>query len=108
MEKLMKRHGRENYFVISEGILTYDEKHQPTCHRPSTQAELRKFRFSRLGLKGQALDEALRTSLAEAMTPSGNQPDSAGPPIPAGFTYLGQFLDHDLTLDKTAPRLART
>ena len=22
--------------------------------------------------------------------------------IPAGFTYLGQFLDHDLTFDKSA------
>ena len=27
--------------------------------------------------------------------------DAAGdnPAIPAGFTYLGQFIDHDITLD---------
>lgn len=25
--------------------------------------------------------------------------------IPAGFTYLGQFTDHDLTFDKTAVAL---
>ena len=23
--------------------------------------------------------------------------------IPSGFTYLGQFIDHDLTMDKTKP-----
>jgi heme peroxidase len=43
--------------------------------------------------------------LAEAMTADGAQPDSADPPIPAGFTYLGQFIDHDLTMDKTAKAL---
>ena len=25
--------------------------------------------------------------------------------IPAGFTYLGQFIDHDLTFDKTSAML---
>ena len=25
--------------------------------------------------------------------------------IPAGFTYLGQFIDHDLTMDKTGKPL---
>jgi hypothetical protein len=34
-----------------------------------------------------------------------NGPDSAGPAIPAGFTYLGQFIDHDLTMDRTAQAL---
>ena len=29
----------------------------------------------------------------------------AGSPIPAGFTYLGQFVDHDLTFDKTTVAL---
>ena len=29
-------------------------------------------------------------------------------PIPAGFTYLGQFIDHDLTFDKTTVMLGRT
>ena len=35
-------------------------------------------------------------------TPS---PDSANPGIPSGFTYLGQFVDHDLTMDNTAAAL---
>lgn len=101
----MKRHIRDNYFVVGEGIFTYDENYQPVCHRPSTEAELRKFRFSRMGPKGQPVDEPLRKALAEAMTAAGRQPDSSAPTIPAGFTYLGQFIDHDLTLDKTARSL---
>jgi Animal haem peroxidase len=103
----MKRHIRENYFVVGEGILTYDDKHQAVCERPSTEAELRKFRFSRMGPKGQALDEVLRKALADAMTAAGNQPDSAEAAVPAGFTYLGQFIDHDLTMDKTRTTLGQ-
>lgn len=30
------------------------------------------------------------------------QPISANLPVLAGFTYLGQFIDHDLTLDRTS------
>lgn len=63
------------------------------------------FRFSRFGEKGVQLDEALRVKLAEAMTTGtgGADPDSGEPgtSVPAGFTYLGQFVDHDLTLDRT-------
>lgn len=101
----MKRHNRDNFFVVGEGILTYDDKHQPVTQPASTLAELRKFRFSRLGPKGSPLDETLRIAVAEAMTAAGGQPDSAAPPIPAGFTYLGQFVDHDLTRDNTARSL---
>jgi len=101
----MKRHVRDNYFVVGEGILTRDDKHKHICQRPSTEAELRKFRFSRLGPKGQAISQELRKALAEAMTTAQNQPDSDSPKIPAGFTYLGQFIDHDLTFDKTARAL---
>jgi hypothetical protein len=97
---------RDNFFVVGEGILTTDERGKPITERPSTTADLRKFRFSRLGPPGVpdpaengAQEEALNTALAQAMvaTPS---PDSDG--IPAGFTYLGQFVDHDLTMDATA------
>ena len=56
-------------------------------------------------LSRSTLDEDARKALAEAMTADGAQPDSADPPIPAGFTYLGQFIDHDLTMDKTAKAL---
>jgi hypothetical protein len=102
---MMKRHIREDYYVVGEGILGFDEKKKPVCRRPSTIAETRKFRFSRLGEQGEPVDDALRMALATAMTSGANQPDSSGPPIPAGFTYLGQFIDHDLTLDNTAAAL---
>ncbi len=99
----MKRHFRDNYFIIGEGILTYDRQHRAMCERPSTEAEVRKFRFSRMGPKGQAPDEALRLALAKAMTANTEQQDD--PTVPAGFTYLGQFIDHDLTFDKTQAAL---
>lgn len=102
----MKRHIRDNYFVVGEGILAFED-YQPVCHRPSTEAELRKFRFSRMGPKGQPVDEPLRKALAEAMTAAGRQPDSSAPTIAAGFTYLGQFIDHDLTRDNTAVSLGQ-
>lgn len=101
----MKRHIRDNFYVVGEGILTFDEKYQPACQIPSTIAALRKFRFSRMGPKGTLTDEQLRIAVAEAMTAEGRQQDSAGPAIPAGFTYLGQFVDHDLTMDNTAASL---
>src|SRR5690606_3871892 len=50
----------------------------------------------------EVADQKLQ-ALAEAMLDSdpggaaGNNPD-----IPAGFTYLGQFVDHDITLDLTS------
>lgn len=99
----MKRHFRDNYFIVGEGILTFDGLHRAVCERPSTEAEIRKFRFSRMGPRGQAPDEALRLALASAMTAARAQQDD--PNVPAGFTYLGQFIDHDLTFDRTQAAL---
>lgn len=98
----MPRHMRDNYYVVGEGVLTSDQQGRPICQRPSTAASLRKFRFSRLGPKGELVEGDLPGKLAAAMTPDAAQPDSANPSIPAGFTYLAQLVDHDLTLDKTA------
>ncbi|MEU8231550.1 heme peroxidase family protein [Actinoplanes sp. NPDC048967] len=104
----MKRHMRENYYVVGEGILTTDGK-SGVCERPSTEASLRKFRFSRLLPKGGTIDATVLEKVATAMTVAPTapavQPVSADPPVPAGFTYLGQFVDHDLTLDNTATAL---
>jgi hypothetical protein len=52
-----------------------------------------------------ASDDAL-ADLAKAMADTllpNNEPDPKGdnPNIPAGYTYLGQFIDHDITLDTT-------
>jgi hypothetical protein len=49
-------------------------------------------------------DDAL-AELADSMKDgtAGENPDPGGdnPEIPAGYTYLGQFVDHDITLDTT-------
>ena len=54
-------------------------------------------------LEPLAVDEAPLKELADAMKDA-NPGDTAGnnTKIPAGFTYLGQFVDHDITLDLTS------
>lgn len=43
------------------------------------------------------------TKLGEAMNdPSPETPQGDNDRVPAGYTYLGQFIDHDITLDTTA------
>jgi hypothetical protein len=104
----VKRHAQDNYYVIGEGLWTLDDAQHPTCMCPVSAAEVRMFRFSRLGPMGEPTDPALNQDLAKAMTISSSQPDADGAdPIPAGFTYLGQFVDHDLTLDATAVALGQ-
>ncbi|MGD9729071.1 MAG: heme peroxidase family protein [Nitrospiraceae bacterium] len=55
------------------------------------------------GLKGLEAEDAALQELANAMKDA-NPGDPAGNNgnIPAGFTYLGQFVDHDITLDLTS------
>jgi Animal haem peroxidase len=110
----MKRHGRASYYVVGEGVLTADQNGNPIVTPPSDQDELRQFRFSRLGPQNEPVDDAQRQvaeALANAMTGPTDDPDSGlgpvAPPVPAGFTYLGQFVDHDLTLDATADQLGQ-
>jgi hypothetical protein len=69
-------------------------------NRPATLIERqRSFRFSEI-VAGTtpAPSDALLEALAQAMTAAGTEIDSY---IPAGFTYLGQFVYHDLTHDVT-------
>ena len=49
----------------------------------------------------QASDAKLQ-ALAEAMLDSDPTDSTLDSKIPAGFTYLGQFIDHDITLDLTS------
>jgi hypothetical protein len=58
------------------------------------------FRFSRVGPRGTPLAPALVRKLALAMVVGGG-PDGGPHGVPAGYTYLGQFIDHDLTMDRT-------
>ncbi|UUZ73878.1 hypothetical protein LP415_13400 [Polaromonas sp. P1(28)-8] len=101
----MKRHIRDSYYIVGEGTVHCDPKGKPvTDPKPGDVPEMRKFRFSRMGPKGAVVNRTIVEGLAQAMTAEDGG-DSAGPAIPAGFTYLGQFIDHDLTMDKTAAAL---
>ena len=95
----MERHGSESYFVIGEGFLG-DSRGGRQLALTAAGATVPPFRFSRLGPKGAGKQLGLpnRTKIADAMTVDNLAPGQ----IPAGFTYLGQFLDHDLTFDKSA------
>jgi hypothetical protein len=100
----MEKHGSESYYVIGEGLLgeSIGGRDTPVV---ATVAGVTAppFRFSRLGPPGtgRQLGAANRRRIANAMVGRG----SAAGPIPAGFTYLGQFIDHDLTFDKTTVML---
>jgi hypothetical protein len=102
----MVRHGRDSFFIVSEGILTSEPaaetKARSEAAIPAPQlseaTELRQFRFSRIGPQGSPASMELVTAMSETITAVA--PDRDGE-IPAGFTYLGQFIDHDLTMDKT-------
>ncbi len=94
-----QHHGSENYFVVGEGLL--GESLGGRARTPSVAVEpaVPQFRCSRMGPKGtgKQLGEPNRARIAEAMTAD----VLADGQMAAGFTYLGQFLDHDLTFDKT-------
>ena len=97
----MDRHGSESYFVLGEGLLgeSVGGRQETLAVAPATPP----FRFSRMGPSGirRQLAVPSRRRLAQAMV-SGAEVASQ---IPAGFTYLGQFVDHDLTFDKTTVTL---
>ncbi len=97
----MDRHGSESYFVLGEGLLgeSVGGRQETLEVAPATPP----FRFSRMGPSGVGRQLAVpsRRKLAQAMV-SGAELASQ---IPAGFTYLGQFVDHDLTFDKTSVTL---
>ena len=102
----MERHGSETYYVIGEGLLGEARGGRDVVALPAparTAAPLTAappFRFSRLGPKGSGkqLGRPNRLKIAQAMTHDNLSPGQ----IPAGYTYLGQFIDHDLTFDKSS------
>ena len=95
----MEHHGSESYFVIGEGLLAETVGGRDRTLARTVEAAAPPFRFSRMGPNGTGhqLGDAVRKKLGNAMAVGGGGPSL----IPAGFTYLGQFLDHDLTFDKT-------
>lgn len=97
----MDRHGSESYFVLDEGLLAETVGGRERALAASVEAAAPPFRFRRLGPRGDQLGDPALRRLANAMTDGGRR---AGR-IPAGYTYLGQFVDHDLTFDKTTVML---
>ena len=93
----MYRHGFESYYVVGEGLLGESGEGRVVSAATATAPP---FRFSRLGPSGagRQLGDANLKKIAAAMT-SGVGTAPSG--LPAGFTYLGQFIDHDLTFDKS-------
>src|SRR3954452_13206853 len=102
-DNIVERHGTDTYFVLGEGLLGGDLEQESATPLASAAAVTPQFRFSRMGPKGtnKQLGRPLRVKLGEAMAAGGGGESK----IPAGFTYLGQFLDHDLTFDKTTVTL---
>ena len=102
-------HGSESYFVIGEGLLAESAGGRglgsggsaATASLTATAAAVPPFRFSRMGPRGRGLPKAARARVARAMTRSGGGVTG----IPAGYTYLGQFVDHDMTFDRTTVTL---
>jgi hypothetical protein len=96
----LQRHGSETYFLIDEGRLYGDAVGgRDRTLSAAAEAQVAPFRFTRMGPSGinKQLPEGTLRKLAQAMVAGGG--GFGG--IPAGFTYLGQFVDHDLTFDKT-------
>jgi hypothetical protein len=79
--------------VLGEGLLGESLGGRDRTLAAAAEAAVPQFRFSRLGPKGtgRQLAEPNRRKLALAMTLD-NLSDGV---MPAGFTYLGQFIDHD-------------
>jgi hypothetical protein len=98
----MAHHGSESYYVVGEGLL--DESVGGRANGAGLEAGP-PFRFSRMGPRGVGvqLTDGVRRKLANAMTAGGG--GATG--VPAGFTYLGQFIDHDLTFDKATVMLGK-
>ncbi|HVH94935.1 MAG TPA: hypothetical protein VM688_08450, partial [Nocardioidaceae bacterium] len=101
-------HGTESFFIEGEGLVDTslggrsggdpDRVDVVSAAAPSLAAGAPPpFRFSRIGPKGRQLSETNRRKIADAMIKRGKPRSN----IPAGFTYLGQFVDHDLTADRT-------
>ena len=108
----METHGSESYFVIGEGLLSESiggrdgDAAARVAGVTATAADATPpFRFSRMGPNGagKQISEGVALKVGREMAAGGG----GSGPIPAGFTYLGQFIDHDLSFDKTTVMLGQ-
>ncbi len=54
---------------------------------------------ARSKLPNDATSRSMLEQLGDMMGDAGRETGISDSPIPAGFTYIGQFIDHDITLD---------
>jgi hypothetical protein len=89
------KHGSETYYIVGEGLVGESLGGRERTLAPAAPP----FRFSRMGPKGTGLQlgEPARRALGNLMAAGGGR----GSRVPSGYTYIGQFIDHDLTFDKT-------
>jgi hypothetical protein len=114
MNKQPVKHGRTQFYIEGEGF-TQSTMPSPRLRAmvpaavaameaaPPLEEEERAFRFCRLfpDLEKFQPDDAGLIALGQALADP-FMPGSGDSEIPAGFTYLGQFVDHDITFDRTA------
>lgn len=107
------KHGRTQFFIEGEGFAP-EAMPSPRLRSlvPQTLGALRAaaaptepkraFRFCRMfpDLAKFQPDDAGLIALGEALADP-FVPGAGNSEIPAGFTYLGQFIDHDITFDRT-------
>src|SRR3954454_7451249 len=108
------RHGSESFFIEGEGLVnTQVGGRSGTEPDPITDPDAvtapaslagaaakvvaAPFRFSRVGPRGTPPAAGTTAKLARAMIGA----EGGTGDVPAGYTYFGQFVDHDLTMDVT-------
>jgi hypothetical protein len=101
----VEKHGSESYSVLGEGLLGESVGGRERTLSAAVENQVPAFRFSRMGPKGtqRQIGEPILVKTGNAIAAGGGGESQ----IPAGFTYLGQFIDHDLTFDKTSVMLGQ-
>ena len=98
-----KGHGAKGYWIVGEGYYEQDGGEQPMPEpsygkMPPVVEPVGQMKFCRMFPDLEKFqptrDELEPLGIAMAASPADNPPDS---PIPAGFTYFGQFVDHDIS-----------
>lgn len=110
-----RKHGRTEFFIEGEGFAPTEivpprlkemlpdpvVKAKEAAAVPAEDPN-RSFRFTRIfKLPPLVPDDKQLIALGQAITDETLSPGAGDSAIPAGFTYFGQFVDHDITFDRT-------
>jgi hypothetical protein len=108
---MRQAHGREQRGLVdtarsSIGIARFGRMFRwllPAVHTDSGLADLAasliQGEFPKIRAENEALKQAGKTLKKLDVPITTSEPEDENPTIPAGYTYLGQFIDHDLTFD---------